>query len=657
MNSFSQAPSWLWVKTFGSSNTEIAYAITTDAAGNIYSTGNFDGTVDFDPGPGVYNLTSTLGMSAFIVKLDAYGNFIWARVFNGVGSAQGSSIIIDGSGNVYSTGIFYATIDFDPGPGVFNLSAVTNPDVYISKLDSSGNFLWAKALLGTSISGNPPLLTMVIDEISGSAYTTGLFSGTVDFDPSVSGTYNLTSNGSSDVFILKLDVAGNFMWAKSMGGNLSDSPNGIALDPVGNIYCAGRFNGTADFDPGAATFNLTSAGSGDVFIAKLSSSGNFIWGKRIGGTSLDISYSMVSDHLGNVYTTGDFGGTADFDPGTGTFNLTAAGSDDYFVSKMDSAGNLVWAKAFGGMGIPVSHALAVDSNQNVYTTGYFSGTSDFDPGTGVYNVTPVGSFDIFVCKQDPLGNFDWVKTAGGSTVDNNFAVAFNPSQNGSVYIAGDFSGTNCFFGSINPNNVGGRDIYIAKLGTCSAHFTIYPDTVPQMWIGVNQAEGVPPLTYLWSWGDGSANSSGPAPSHTYATAGFYNICLTITDATGCTSTYCDNSTYLFKGNGSSAIVTINFMSSTSVGIQESSENEDFIFIAPNPTNSYFTISGLEENDDLSIINILGERQTFCCNNSTDSGISPNQKQIKIEVADWRAGLYIIRVVTKNGIVAKKVIVY
>ena len=657
LNSFSQAPSWLWVKSFGSTGTDLAYAITTDASGNVYATGSFDGTVDFDPGPGVSNLTSTTSLSSYIVKIDAYGNFIWARAFVGFGSSQGSSIIVDGSGNVYSTGIFYATIDFDPGPGVYNLSTVSNPDVYISKLDASGNFQWAKALLGTSIGGNPPLLSIVIDEVTGSVYTTGLFEGTVDFDPSTGGTVPLTSNGGSDVFVLKLDVAGNFLWAKKMGGTLDDSPNGIALDPIGNVYCAGRFQGTADFDPGAAILNLTSAGSIDVFIAKLSSSGNFIWGKRIGGTNLDISYAMVSDYLGNVYTTGDFGGTSDFDPGPSTFNLTGVGSDDYFVSKLDSAGNFVWAKAFGGSGLPISHALAVDSNQNVYTTGYFAGTSDFDPGPGVSSLTPVGSFDIFVCKQDPLGNLAWVKKAGGSDVDNNFAVAFNPSQNGSVYVAGDFSGSNCVFGTINPNNMGDRDMYMAKLGLCSAHFIVYPDTIPQMWIGVNQAEGVPPLTYSWSWGDGSPNSNGPAPSHTYATAGFYNICLTITDATGCSSIYCDNSTYLSKGNSSSAIVTINFIAPSIVGVQESSINEDLIFIAPNPTNSYFTISGLEENDDLSIINILGERQTFCCNNLTDSGISPTQKQIKIEVADWRAGLYVIRVVTKNGIIAKKVIVY
>src|SRR6185503_12423147 len=110
-------------------------------------------------------------------------------------------------------------------------------------------------------------------------------------------------------------------------------------DGSGDVYTTGFFQGTADLDPGGGTFNLTSAGGNDVFVSKLDSSGAFAWAVRWGGTSDDLGRSMTVDGSVNVYTTGIFQGTADFDPGGGTFNLTSAGSNDVFVSKLDSSGN------------------------------------------------------------------------------------------------------------------------------------------------------------------------------------------------------------------------------------------------------------------------------------------------------------------------------
>jgi len=305
------------------------------------------------------------------------------------------------------------------------------------------------------------------------------------------------------------------------------------------------------------------------------------------------------------------------------------------------------------MGVAVSHAMVVDSSQNVYTTGYFSGTCDFDPGTGVYNLTPLGNFDIFVCKQTASGNLDWVKTAGGTDDDNGNNIALNPNRTGALYIAGYFSGTSCSFSPNNLTNVGGTDAYIAKLGTCSAHFTISPDTIPHNWLGINNAEGVQPLSYSWNWGDGSPNSSGAAPTHTYAAAGYYNICLTITDATGCSSSYCDNSTYLQRGNNSSSAVTINFTSNISVGINDEALNKRAIVVTPNPASDHLTITGLEYNDELNITNTLGQSQAFCCNTV---GKNPTDNQLNIDITNWNAGIYFVNVSTKNGMIVEKVIV-
>lgn len=138
----------------------------------------------------------------------------------------------------------------------------------------------------------------------------------------------------------------NYLWAKSMGGIGEDYGSGISVDASGNVYSVGSFYGTVDFDPGVGTFELTSLGGTDIFISKLDSSGNFLWAKSMGGTAYDQGHGIFIDNLGNVYTTGKFYGTVDFDPGTGVANLTG---NSVFISKLDRNGNYVWARGVGGL--------------------------------------------------------------------------------------------------------------------------------------------------------------------------------------------------------------------------------------------------------------------------------------------------------------------
>jgi hypothetical protein len=171
-------------------------------------------------------------------------------------------------------------------------------------------------------------------DVAGNIYTTGKFEGTVDFDPGA-GVFNLVaSNSFYDIFVSKLDAAGNFVWAKKMGGAEDDVSYGITIDASGNVYTAGYFSLTADFDPGAATYNLVSSGSNDIFISKLDFNGNFVWAAKMGGPNFDYASSVAVDALQNVYATGRFLGVADFNPGAGVFNLTSVGSSDMFVVKL-----------------------------------------------------------------------------------------------------------------------------------------------------------------------------------------------------------------------------------------------------------------------------------------------------------------------------------
>lgn len=201
-----------------------------------------------------------------------------------------------------------------------------------------------------------------------------------------------------------------------MGGNGWDDGARIAVDAAGNLYLTGHFSGTAHFDPDAGTANLTAAGDYDIFISKLDVAGDFLWAKRIGNNNGDYSWDLVLDAMNNVYITGQFFGTVDFNPGAGTSNMTSAGGYDFFICKLDASGSYLWAKSLGGLNPDVSYggnnfnsakALSVDALGNIFTIGTFEGTADFDPNAGVSSITSSGFYDVFICKIDNSGNFVW----------------------------------------------------------------------------------------------------------------------------------------------------------------------------------------------------------------------------------------------------------
>ena len=411
-----------WAKQVGGPYDEIGYSIDVDASGNVYTAGMFMGTVDFDPGPGIYNLISVGGMEIFVSKLDASGNFIWAKQMGGVYNDWAYSIDVDMGGNVYVTGVFESTADFDPGAGVYNLVSAGQYDVFACKLDTWGNLVWASAIGGAEDDRG---YSIAYDEGgTGNVYLTGFFRGTADFDPGA-GVYNLTSSGGWDVFVSKLGLSGNLIWAKRVGGISHDFGQSIAVDDLGFIYIAGYFNDTANFDPGPGTYNLFSFGYSDIFVAKWDVSGNFIWTKQLGGAGSDMAHAIALDVSGNVYTTGWFNDSADFDPGPGIYNLSTLFPDQaIFISKLDPSGNFVWALQCGTGKGDLGNDIVV-KNGDIYVTGSFDGTTDFDPGIGIFNLSPIGGHsNIFVLKliNNSVG-LDDVSLA------NNLFLSPNPATN------------------------------------------------------------------------------------------------------------------------------------------------------------------------------------------------------------------------------------
>jgi hypothetical protein len=432
-----------WAKSIGGQGDDFCNSVTTDAYGNVYATGFFTYTVDFDPGPEVFDLISTgISNNIYVTKLNQAGNLIWAKEISG-GTCFANSINLDTSGNIYITGSFGSTVDFDPGLAVYNLTTFGGYDVFVCKLDSSGNFIWAKSFDNGNTGYNNGW-SLAIDS-NGNIYTGGYFFDTCDFDPGP-GVYKLGSNGGKDIFISKLDSTGNFIWAKSFGGPSDDYIGGISIDDIENVYITGSFSDTVDFDPGQNVFNIASLAASNAYINKLDSSGNFVWAKTIAGIGVSVA-SDIKIYANKIYISGSFRDIADFDPGSNVFNLISTGGGDIFISKLDTLGNFIWAKSFGGSSDDFNYRTSMDSHGNIYNTGYYYSTSaDYDPGPGVYNLTSNGSSDVYISKLDSSGNFLWAKSMGGSSADLGLSIAVDDFDD--VYVGGAFQGTSNF-GGIN----------------------------------------------------------------------------------------------------------------------------------------------------------------------------------------------------------------
>ena len=263
------------------------------------------------------------------------------------------------------------------------------------------------------MSPGPNVPALAVDEV-GQIYLAGSFNGLVDFDPGA-GVRSLGANGGNDIFILKLDAAGGFGWAAAIGGAGHEQINALAIDASGDLYAAGEFSGTVDFDAGSDLRELVAAGGSDAFVAKFDSAGALRWARALGGPADDQASSLAVSASDDVTVAGSFRGTADFDPGPGTMALTAAGERDGFVVRLDAAGAPGWSKRIGGTVTVDVQSLAVDAGGAVYALGAFRGTADLDPGAGVasYTAREAGE-DALLVKLAANGDYVWSKVWGGA---------------------------------------------------------------------------------------------------------------------------------------------------------------------------------------------------------------------------------------------------
>jgi hypothetical protein len=661
---FSQEAGFDWAGSFGSSTFEEVNSICSDNLGNSYVTGPFIATIDFDFGIDVYELVPIGGADMFIAKYSNSGEFEWCKHIGNPLDVSGYDIYCDEAGNLFITGYFSGTVDFDAGAEVFELNGGLNGDCFILKLDTDGNFVWAKSFGDGLLDIGVEITT----DDAGNIYTTGTFQGTVDFDPSV-GVFDITSNGEEDVFIQKLNSAGELIWAKSIGGAAEERVETIAVDGTENIYLGGKFEGSCDFNPDLGVYSYTSNGLFDGYVLKLNTDGSFDWAIQNGGSSQETVFSVKIDTEDHIYVAGSFMNTVDFQPGIGVSEKTSNGSRDVFVQKLNNEGDLIWVKTFGGSGWDQLKDMEI--RDEVFLTGYFVETVDFDPNGGVLNLTSNGSADVFIQKLDFSGNLIWAKAFGGSGYEEGFGISVTLSND--LFSIGTFENTVDF----NPNedefdltSNGEYDIFILKLNACS------PNAVTDV---VNSC-----ISYTWI--DGTTyyednNSATVTLTNILGCDSVVTLDLTInevnitTTAVGgvlssnaigatyqwldCNDAYSEiagatNQSYTPIDDGDYAVkVTIGSCTDTSAciavdGVGLTDNNLSQIHLYPNPNNGLFNINLGQVQ--ATLIQISSANGTIIYSNSTNlTGIH----QIALNIS---AGLYFVDVLTESGTYQMKLVV-
>jgi hypothetical protein len=339
----------IWVKKVGGTGFDGGLAITSDTAGNIYTSGYFQGTAGF--GSFTVNPTGT-NFNVFLAKTDGLsGNILWAKAYGSAGYTYGTSVSCDIVGDVYLTGYFESDVVF----GTYTVSSVQYQDIFISKHNAAtGNVAWATSMGGMG-NDNGDGITVNAD---GYVYSTGKFEQDCAF-----GTTTLTSSGSADIYICKTDAAtGSLVSVKQLGDVGYEQANAITHDVSGNLFITGQFNGIVNF----GNYSLSSAGNADVFIVKMDPGiNNVLWATAMGGTAVDSGYNITTDSSSGVYCTGSFQANADFL----NYSFSAKGSTDIFVLKLDGATvgireNAALFNNIQAMPVPCNDELTVLINKN-----------------------------------------------------------------------------------------------------------------------------------------------------------------------------------------------------------------------------------------------------------------------------------------------------
>ena len=456
-----------WSIHWGGLDADPGPVLVTDSAGNVYTSGTFIGSVDFNPGPGEAIVQPTpFTREGYISMFDAEGQFQWVAILRTTSAITIRDMITDGVAYLILTGDYVGTVDFDPGPGVFNLTSTGfATETFVLKLTLDGDFVWANTTSGTGQKYGS-VITM---DAAGNIYGAGIFTGTGDFNTGP-GVEEFSAQSFVDGFISKFDADGQFIWSLHHTGSFQIGIYAIAADSEGNFYIGGAFDDIRDFDPGPDSLILTASGAWDGFIQKFDTDGHFLWVNTMANAEDNWVFDLVIDTTDNIIATGYYSGTLDFDPGPEE-DIHTAILNDIYVSKHNPAGGLLWVAVFTGTSFDRGNAVALDKNGYIYTTGFFGEEVDFDPGPGNHTLTSTGNLDTddgFLSILNPDGQFVFGANFGGK--ENDLGSDLAVDQEGNMVICGAFAGKAAFYPDAGaPDSLlsnGETDVFLLKWNQC-----------------------------------------------------------------------------------------------------------------------------------------------------------------------------------------------
>ncbi|NRA10965.1 MAG: SBBP repeat-containing protein, partial [Crocinitomicaceae bacterium] len=514
-----QENEFLWAHSQGSADNDFGRAITVDDNGDIYTTGRFSGTVDFDGSMmDTFLMVSSGAGDIYITKTTSEGNFIWAKQIGGETPRDNGTVITADASGVYIGGVFKGDdVDFDPDPDPSATELLTSEssgvDAFILKLDLNGDFIWATRYGGD---GDDSPLDFALDGM-GSLYLVGFINGSdnqeIEFVPAAIGTsISFQASANNDALAAKMDTAGNFIWAINFNAQDNCKLNGLTLDSNGHPIVVGLYGGQMIINP--TTVISSYDDSPDILYAKLDETGDLVWLQNYGSASYDQGQSVVCDEDDNIYVTGGFSESIAFTPSN---TLTSQGMRDCYIHKLSSTGDFIWVKRIGGTANTFATDLNIDPFGYLYISGTTIGNStDYNPGLGSDTTAYFGSKDIFIDKLDLDGNFIWVKAFGSEQNDQIYQSYVD--NDGNFYTTGAYKDTIDF-------NYGTGVNYLNSTTTTTNAFVFKLETSCNTVISSTQDVQSCGEPYTWSVNDSTYSSSGV---HSLVFSSMYGCDSTVT---------------------------------------------------------------------------------------------------------------------------------
>jgi hypothetical protein len=465
-------PSVQWSQQISGKGHQWISDVVADASGNIYVAGDFQDTCIFYQYPEAVKLIPKGGDGLFVAKYTAQGKLMWIKQLGGEGDIEAGKLVLDPFGNIYFSGSFTPTLFVVDDPGVATIICREGKNnTYICKLTGEGKVLWLKHF--QSEYHNDPG-DMAIDT-KGNLVCMGRFETMVDLDPGegvkickisrYERSYEWPNASGFEVFVVKLDCSGNLLWSHHLAATGDCFGYGVEVDANDQVYCTGTYDGNLFIYDQPHISALPSNSSNSSFVLKMDAMGKIRWNRSLATADVDLwADDMLIDADGNIYLQGIFRNDATFSSKMYKGYINSNGDLDFFLCCLNKYGEVMWVKQFGGEESDHCNDFCLDDQSNIYLSGHFYKSVDFDPGVNQHIETAKNGENLFVLKLDKRGDFQWVYTAGGQGKGQVWSYALSWNKISGLCMSGYFGTSKLELGGNNILvNGGSYDTFIATI--------------------------------------------------------------------------------------------------------------------------------------------------------------------------------------------------